>query len=403
MKAWLRNPYVWCVVLRLALAFAMPRHMEGDSADYEMIASNLAAGHGISRCGAEPFAPTAQRPPLYPLALAAVYLAGFGHDWGPILLNILFDLLSMFLAKAWAERLKLSFAPKVTWVIALCPLLITYGMYPTTENLSMTVFFAALLLTVQERWALAGLAWGALSLCRSYYLLFPFAMLLIPPLKKASRRSVAVLALTSLALPGAWVARNRVVLGHAVFSQGSTVGWQSFQGVCVANFDWWRPAHLQAMFDNPVMSKMIASHCADEDKLAAYDEKAKGVVASCVREHPFQSARNVLAKQVMLFVNWGLFMPYNRVPFLLQQLVNALLFVYWWCAWKAVRSRKSRGAPGLGDALRFSVLGVAYVVAVTLPFAVDARYLLGPFITLLICVLEIRGGPKALVSRALDG
>lgn len=424
-----KNPYVWAILLRVLYMVLVPRHWMGDAVDYEQLASNLAEGRGFSRCFSEPFRLTAQRPPLYPLVLALFYMMGMSHRTGPIFLNIAFDLLSMNLAKRWGVAAGLKRVSFIPWVVGLCPLLITYGMYPTTENLSVTLFFAAMLLTFKDRpnrmtafWA--GLMWGLVTLCRSYFLLFPIgfaAMKLAPvlpavvkgPLRKLFEivyvgrkwqpKAIVIFLAMSFAAPTVWMIRNTVSLGRVSFTQTSMVGWQSYQGVCFANFDWWKPEHLGHMYATPVLAKMISSHCAEESVIAELDAQVKDLVRQCIVERPWESLRNVVAKGINLFINWGLLFPYDRMPFLGQHFINALLCLFWFTAARLIWSHRKalRPASASRDVVRFSVLCILYIVGVTIPFAVDARYLLAPFLTLLIVCFEISKGPVEFLRAAL--
>jgi hypothetical protein len=115
---------------------------------------------------------------------------------------------------------------------------------------------------------------------------------------------------------------------------------------------------------------------------------------------------NVAVKGGELFVGWGQIFPYDFVPFSERGVINALMFSVWirmiWI-WVSFR-RKNPGAlsGGLGQVLNYAILNIVYVAGVTLPFAIDARYLLGPgllaFGATLQCLerpLEFFGAPVA--------
>ena len=399
-----KSPYLWAILIRLVFMVLVPIALQGDAVDYIQMARNLAAGHGFSRCYSEPFVATAQRPPLYPLALALMYLIGLGSEFGAVLLNMICDLVSMRLARMWGDELKLTWAKKIPWVIGLCPLLITYGMYPTTENMSITLFFLALVLTYRTRPLQAGLAWGLLSLCRSYFLLFPIVLGIFGPTRRGPRSwkrgPLTILIVASFIAPTCWMVRNKIVLNRIAFTQTSMVGWQTNQGLCYANFDWWNPAQVEKLVSDPVMQRIMSSHCSSESEIAGFDSQAKAEVYKCVTEHPLATVRNVLTKGVHLFINWGLFMPYNRVPFIIQQIINAFLLLYWLCVIRILFTHRQKGG-GLQDAVHFSLLNIGYIFLVTLPFAVDARYLLGPFLTLLIAILEMVQTPVGIFRAGL--
>lgn len=395
-KAALASPYLWAVLARVAIVVFVPRSMQGDAIDYHLIANNLSSGRGFSRCWAEPFYLTSQRPPLYPIALALVYLVGVSQAWAAILLNGFCDLLSMWLARVLADDLRLKSARFAPWIVGFCPLLITYGAYPTTENLSILLFLVALVLTFRRMPVSAGISWGLVSLCRSYYLLLPLLFLAFRPSPWWTRRALALMAALSFVAPVAWMTRNHYAVGKFGFTQGGMVGWQTYQGLLFPAFDWWRPEQVDELFSVPEVVDMARAQCVPDDAIFELDQRVLALVKEGVAERPLETARNVLIKGVNLFVNWGLIMPYNRVPFLVTHLINGLLFAFWFVVGAlALRWHRSgrRGPEGMRDLLKFSAVAIGYVFAVTLPFAVDARYLLGPFLTIFLVALDIARGP----------
>jgi hypothetical protein len=416
-----RSPIFWAAALRLAaFVFYYPIDFRGDAADFDALAANLAAGHGLSRCAAAPFPPTAQRPPLFPVLLSVFYFFGASRLWAAFALNTVLDLLSLRLARLWSAEAGLGDvgARRLAWFVALCPLLVFYAPYPTTENLSFFLFLGASWLTFKGRasdrpgrWGFAGgIAWGCLALCRSYFLLFPALLALIRPSRQWSRKGLALMFACSLIVPSIWVARNHAVFGKPVFSQGAAVGWQAYQGLCVSNFDWWDSRDVARITDHPVLSRMLGSACLSDDRMAELDHQVRQEVwRDCVAGDPAQAALNVAVKGAMLFINWGQFMPYTEIPSALRDWVNAFMALYWiYAAWilaRAARGSRSRGGglgppatPQVAASARYAILGLLYVAAVTLPFAVDARYLLGPFAVAFAVVMAI-SGPSAASRR----
>lgn len=413
-KAWLRNPYAWAVAIRLIYLFALPHELRGDAGDYHQIAQNISSGHGFSRCWQSPFPLTAQRPPLYPFFLSLVYwLSGPGGVAAGVF-NLLFDLISMRLLRNWAEQIGMARSSRAPWIIALNPLLIGFSAYPNVENLGMLLFLAATWLFFANRAALAGVMFGLLSLVRSFFILFPVVFGLVALCRQAgpwSRRSLVTLALLGFAAPGIWIARNYITLDRLAFSQGSTVGYQSYAGVCMLNFDWWNAQDVAAFTGIPAASRIMTAQCATDDQISAWDQEMKTKVIECVRDHPIQAARNVAAKHLNLFINWGQLAPYYAIPQTLHLFTNFLLLIFWFAAarlllitvnqsgWARALTAWREKRIGIELGAAYALLTLLYVAGVTLPFAVDARYLLAPT-TLIMALTFCRDGGLLRARRA---
>jgi hypothetical protein len=403
------NPYLWALALRIGLLLWMKPHPQGDAGDFELLARNLAAGHGFSRCWTSPFPPTAQRPPLYPLLLSLFYWVGASEIYFPAILNMAIDLVTMKVSKKFAQTLGLPHAGAFPWIIALCPLLITMGNYPLTENISVLLFFLSTLYLFQGGLRKSGFFFGLLSLCRSYYLIFPWLLAIFRPLKKLSAKGVAFLIAFSLLAPACWVARNLVVFPRPVFSQTGTAAFQSYQGLCFRDFDWWRSDDVRAMQQAGPFGQIMMAQCLSDDQILALNSQGWDLVKECVKSNPGGTVVNVLVKGWELFVAWGQIFPYDFVPFSERYVINGLVFLLWvrmiWI-WFANREKMKTFAP----VFRYVFLNFGYVILVTLPFAIDARYLLAPgllaFGMTLQCLddpLEFFGAPVASFFKQLDG
>jgi hypothetical protein len=205
----------------------------------------------------------------------------------------------------------------------------------------------------------------------------------------------------SLVAPSLWVARNYRAFGRPIFSQSVTTGWQAYQGLCFTNFDWWNADDVTRVFQHPVLSQMIRNYCTTDEEMGGLDAEVRSeVIHECVLGRPLDAAFNVAAKGIMLFINWGQVLPYTEVPVWIRWPINAFLAFYWWCvAVVVIRQRKKQGFAREGA--RFAGLGLIYVALVTIPFAVDARYLLGPFLIMLALALESAQGFKGLMLAGL--
>ena len=117
----------------------------------------------------------------------------------------------------------------------------------------------------------------------------------------------------------------------------------------------------------------------------------RGGRTGCVLDSPMEAASNVLVKGIMLFINWGQLLPYTRIPGLgtmAHQCMTALLLVVrgrvFWSkrrreAELGTQKRVRRLRPDLA-AVRYAVLGCFMSWPSRCHFAVDSRYLLGPFL-----------------------
>jgi 4-amino-4-deoxy-L-arabinose transferase-like glycosyltransferase len=239
-------------VLRLAYALAIAPDIRGlaDDTFYRLSSLNLANGHGY-RGGLDAFLPgrhwpTAEHPPLYPLALSVVPRLGPDSVDAQRIVGVLAGSVTVLVVGLIAARLAGARAGMIA--AALC------AVYPTfiaadgaimSESLFGALVALCVLqaLRIQERptigrMAVLGLLAGAAALTRSEGLLLaPFLGLPLVAAARAQRlRLLAALAAGVLVFVGPWVARNYDVYGKAVFTtnEGTTVGgancWQTYYG-----------------------------------------------------------------------------------------------------------------------------------------------------------------------------
>jgi hypothetical protein len=399
--ALIKSAYFWAVAVRVLLIVFYPFALQGDAVDYVQMATNIADGHGISRCPDAPFPPTNQRPPAYPLVLSLLYALGLKHHVWAGLLNLVFDLFSMRLAGLWGKDLKFKSAKYIPWVVGFCPLLVTFSMYPLTESLSMMLFLAATVLAFRQRMVASGLIWGVLSLTRSYFLLFPAFLFVLRPSDVWKRKSLAVLVLAGFVVPLAWMARNYAVDGRIALTQGGLAGFQSYAGLCIKGFDWWQDDRVREFLKPEPIKEVLVSHCMRDEEVAAIDRRIWPLIADCVTEHPVETVRNFLVKTVNLFINWGQFLPYSRIPFPVIWFINGLMFMVWgFMTGTLLFSRPKPEPRSWRIALSYGLIVMLYVVGVTIPFAVDARYLLaGVIVIVLVCLEAVLRRSKKTASR----
>lgn len=209
------------VAVRAGILAASPQAFVEDPDAYRAVAKNLVE-HGCLGSGETP---TATRPPLYPLLLAACIAVDPAARLSLAVAHLLLGLATAFLTYRLAIRWGLGrWAPAAAALVAIDPILLAQSTLVMTETLA-TFLAAASLLAVtacaQEpnawRAALAGGLAAAAALCRPTFL--PWIGLVIGLLPwfgdQWPRRirlflSAAVAAAVAL---GPWAARNAVQFG----------------------------------------------------------------------------------------------------------------------------------------------------------------------------------------------
>lgn len=235
------------LALRGLVAWQRSGELGEDRDAYLGIAASLRDGRGYSTPGSTQ--PTAYRPPLYPLLLAASPFPDV--DVRVAVVNLACGAATVWLTGVLGLRLGLSpvCAALAALLVAIDPLLVRYASQPMTESLC-TLLVAGLLLACdverlhQSLWrsAIAGLLFGLCALCRPTVWSFAAMMLAwglmeLICLGLGRRRSIAtecppafdtdprrVLLRTALGLLGClvvvgpWVLRNQRALGAPVLT-----------------------------------------------------------------------------------------------------------------------------------------------------------------------------------------
>jgi len=193
----------------------------GDAESYHRLAQSLLQGKGWSVEGQ----PTAFRPPLYPLFLAAIYLAAGSSPLAVRCAQAVLGAVAVFLICRLGR--KSCGKEKGAWIGALAcgmaafhPLLIYAGGWLYGETLAAALVTGSLLLSLDRRaWsqAAAGVLAGAAVLTRPpIFLLLPGlaaqSFFLHPGAAKGRAARAALVLLSSLCLICPWAVRNRVQL-----------------------------------------------------------------------------------------------------------------------------------------------------------------------------------------------
>ena len=229
-------------VLRTGFVVCWQSHLNEDRDGYVMLGQAVAHGSGYSSPRGEP---TAFRPPVYPLMLAALFCAGAGSV-GIGALHVILGTATVWLT--WYTGHTLKFGNRAALLAALLvavdPLLLVYATFPMTET--VCAFLAALLLVVVRLSGSAGMfimgiVFGLCVLSRPTFWAFAslaiFAKLTAYAVSRRPRRDTPVvgsgIAVTSASrfpvsmlaaalgvatIVGPWAVRNHLVLGHSVLT-----------------------------------------------------------------------------------------------------------------------------------------------------------------------------------------
>lgn len=207
------------LIVRLAFwgLITPDRALVSDAAQYDFLARNLAEGRGFVDTFPQLVVhPTAFRPPGYPAVLSVVYWVlwpspGIGRAVNVVLGTAVAVTLVLLLARHLGRRS----AAVGGLVVALYPNFVANDTYVLTEPLSLLLLLGVLACVLDRRWALTGLATGALVLTRpsAQYLVVLLALYL---LWKVGWRAALVAVGTAALVVAPWVARNWAELGSPV-------------------------------------------------------------------------------------------------------------------------------------------------------------------------------------------
>lgn len=161
-------------LIRIGAAWHWSDHLDDDRDVYRAIAAGITAGRGFSSPGST--VPTAYRPPLYPLLLAAT--GGHSSTFVVAALNVLLGAATVAFVLCAARQLQLDTRAALLagLLTAFDPLLVFYTSFPMTETFCTCLLTASLcaMLRTQNapastrlRWAFAaGVLLGLTALCR---------------------------------------------------------------------------------------------------------------------------------------------------------------------------------------------------------------------------------------------
>jgi len=218
------------LLLRAGVLWKYSDRLGVDRDNYRGIARELAAGKGFTDPRTQ--SPTAYRPPLYPILLAAVLYCG-GHDFAIAAVQLALSLGTVALTIASGRRLGLGRASLAAGgLAAVDPLLVFQSALVMTETTA--AFLAALLLWAcmgspsQRRSLGIGIIFGLCCLCRPTFWAFGAlagGVWVLTRLRgRGSAESLApnrwkhaaILAAGLVLIVAPWAIRNALVLGRPI-------------------------------------------------------------------------------------------------------------------------------------------------------------------------------------------
>lgn len=187
------------VVLRAVVVGRFAGNLNADIDQYLGIAQSLVNGNGFATPGTG--VPTAFRPPLYSLLLAALIAVG-GTPWNIGIVQIVLGTATVWLTVMTGRRLGLAYWSLLAGlIVAFDPLLLHHTTLVMTETLA--TFLAALLLwlaagrtapiSARSRFQL-GCVWGLCCLCRPTFFAFGGLVAAVEFARDLLRRGAAGLA-----------------------------------------------------------------------------------------------------------------------------------------------------------------------------------------------------------------
>jgi 4-amino-4-deoxy-L-arabinose transferase-like glycosyltransferase len=280
-----------------------------DAEHFDITASSLAAGDGYGYAIVPPNdasqrEPTAMRAPLYPVALAAVYVVFGEHSWtAGRLLNSAFGtigvaLLGVVAAQLWSRRL----AWVAMAIFAVHPAFIVVGSSLQLEPLFVALLLGSVAAALQHRRQPRGLLWPSVAgvllglniLTReTAFLALPGIVWLIwtaprgdapvPTTKRSVPAPLLVVALAAaVVLP--WTVRNAVVLGEFVpVTTNAGVGLAGTFNETSMN-DKVYPAGWREPWSDPEIFALLES--MDDPTEAEADQRLRKASFDFIREHP---------------------------------------------------------------------------------------------------------------------
>lgn len=172
--AWVLGGVIIAValLLRVGVGVLLFENLADDRDAYLGIANTIVAGNGFSSPGSDQ--PTAFRPPLYPIVIAAI--SPLGMQLGLAIAHVVLGVMTVILTMRLGQKLGLGrFSLLAGLLVCVNPLLLLYTSYPMTETLFTFLVITWLNLVVGAEGnnvIASGILFGLAALCRPTILAF---------------------------------------------------------------------------------------------------------------------------------------------------------------------------------------------------------------------------------------
>jgi len=306
---------VAAIVVRGGLLAAMAPRLRDDPDAYRLIAGNLVQHQVFSRSGPDQAtAPTAYRPPLYPMLLAVV--SPLGDRAGVALLHLLLGVGTAAITYLLGVRWNLGRGSLIASGLVICdPLLLNQSALVMTETLAAFLAVLALYLitvavapspdrsTGRTVAACLGVVLGLACLCRPTFL--PWTGLMVLWILFQRHRSqipwknVAITAGCAAAVLSPWVIRNTIVFGKPIVAT-THGGYTLWLGNNKEFYAYLRAGEPGALFDanalpplttpeeatrpdSPAWELALNAKANERAKAAIADEPGMFAYACCIR------------------------------------------------------------------------------------------------------------------------
>ena len=220
------------LVVRISVAAWRMDSLQDDRDHYRLLAEGLVQTGGLTH--PDHGTPTAYRPPLYPLVLAAVGWTGSG-DIGVAGLHLLLGLATVVLT--WITGVHLGLGRRAWWpaaAVTVDPLLVVGATLPMTETLFAALAMGMLAAATSpaapsgSRGLLLGILFGLAALCRPSVWAFAAVLAVVAVVGRFRKRAEPDRSSQPLALAttlagialcvGPWLGRNLAVSGAPVLT-----------------------------------------------------------------------------------------------------------------------------------------------------------------------------------------